>query len=413
MDYLNRFSTPLGIVLAVLLLSVPAGMALGEGQKEAEEVTASSQWGGEDLQDLQRWADVYTEQTGVEVSFRSAGEEQFRSTIPLAFESDRAPTDVLAHPWIQLTQRFAREGHLEPLGGLIDEEHFSQSALGYATVNDTIYAVPFRVALKPGFFYKQSFFEEHGLEEPQTYDEFLALLDELQGMENLEVPIASGNGDGWPLTDVTEGFLIGLGGVDLFRGIIDGSVNFTDQAVVDVMEEIARLIEEGYFSEARQWQAQAEALWNENAGIYWNHNTIQHGGFAENPDEVGFFPFPGTNGVTAAINYASVPTYADNLEGARAFVEWIASREGQRSFSEIRGELSARTDVPADVLPSYIRDQQALVQDLQLLPDLDDFIGGEFLEAFRDQLKLLWSEPGRLNEVLNNLAEVAPAASGN
>ncbi len=412
-----RFSNHLRLLgpvvgLALLLSFLPAAQLYARGVPE-EEVTVSTQWGGDDLEDLQEWSLFYTEESGVEISFRSAGEEEFRSTIPLGFEAGQSATDILAHPWIELHERFAREGHLLALDDLIDEDQFSEAVLEPVRVDGSIYAIPYRIALKPGFFYKQSFFAEHGLEVPETYDEFLSLLDEIREIPGIEHPIGSGNGDGWPLTDVTEGFILGFAGANVFQGLIDGTVSFTDPEVVEVMEEIARLIDEGYFSEAREWQTQAEELWNESYGIYWNHNTIHHGGFADNPDEIGFFPFPDTQGVTAAITYAAIPKYADNLEEAKAFVQWIQSQDGQTRFAEVRGELAARLDVPEETYPAHIADQQFLVEETQLLPDLDDFIGGEFLEAFRDQLKLLWAEPGRLDEVIENLSEVAPAAAGN
>ena len=42
---------------------------------------------------------------------------------------------------------------------------------------------------------------------------------------------------------------------------------------------------------------------------------------------------------------------------------------------------------------------------VELLPDLDDSIGGAFQPAFWDQLKLLWVRPDRLDDVIEVLAE--------
>lgn len=405
-------SAVLLLALALLVLPLSSTFARGAAEPEPERLTVITQWGGEDLEDLQWFLDIYTEETGIEMEAISAGEREFRVTMPLSFEAGEPPADVIFHPWMELHQGYAAAGHMMPLDELLELDQFSESFLDLISVEGTVYGVPLRVGLKPGFFYKRSFFARHGLEEPQTYPEFLELLDTLKEIDGLEAPIASGNGDGWPLTDVTEGFILGLGGTDLFNAIIDGDANFTDPELAEIMEEVARLVAEGYFSPARDWQSQVEELWDENYGLFWSHGVPRLAGFQHDHEEIGFFPFPGTSGITAAFNFMSVPVYTRNEEAARDFVRWVQSAEAQTRLAERRGELVGRLDVPNEAYPEHLRQQQVLLEDYTLLPDLDDIIGGEFLEAFRDQLKLLWSAPDRLADVLEDISDAAPASTG-
>ena len=126
------------------------------------------------------------------------------------------------------------------------------------------------MSLKPGFWYRKSFFQRYGLSEPQTWDEFVQLLEKLKGVQGVKAPIASGDGVGWPLSDVTEAFIIAYAGPDVFKGLIDGSVKFTDPRVVAVFRDrLVPLLKKGYFGEPTEWTAAVQQWWNGEYGIYF------------------------------------------------------------------------------------------------------------------------------------------------
>lgn len=397
----------------LLVLMVVGSLAVVGLSQAQEKVTLKvlTQWAGKDLEQLSELFSIYTAKTGVEVVPMSAGEKEFRMTIPLSFRAGKTPADLFFVPWIELLHRFAREGHLEPVGDLIDPEMFPPSFIDLVSVDGVIYAVPLRIGLKPGFAYKKSFFEKHGLVPPRSYWEFKALLRDISKIPGIEAAIASGDGDGWPLTDVTEGFIMGLGGPDMFKAIIEGEKNFTDPDVRGIMEEIRSLIADGYFGPLDEWRAQVIKLWDEKYGIFWTHVLPAISPFAEHPEEIGLFTFPGTKGLTAAFNFVFIPKYTEKKEAAEDFLRWLGTKEAQTEFARIRGELAARLDVPLEVYSPVLRWEAGLLAKYELLPDMDDIIGGEFLEAFRDQLKLLWTRPEELDDVLEYIASKAPAAT--
>ncbi|TKX51878.1 extracellular solute-binding protein, partial [Halorubrum sp. SP3] len=96
-------------------------------------------------------------------------------------------------------------GHLAPVGDAWNADDFAVDP-SRVTVDGDVYAAPFKMDLKPGFWYRKSFFDEHGLSEPESWDEFMTLLDDIAAIDGVDAPIASGNGTGWPLSDITEGF---------------------------------------------------------------------------------------------------------------------------------------------------------------------------------------------------------------
>ncbi|MCD6189696.1 MAG: ABC transporter substrate-binding protein, partial [Thermococcus sp.] len=50
-----------------------------------------------------------------------------------------------------------------------------------------------------------------------------------------------------------------------------------------------------------------------------------------------------------------------------------------------------------------MKDVAKVVANVESAPDLDDSVGGEWQKTFWDQLKLLWVQPDRLDDVLSTL----------
>lgn len=405
---MNLKSSVAALTVVLVLFFLLSGFATDSHSQEKASLTVITQWKGEDAADLGKFVKIYEEKTGVQMKVISAG-EKLRTKLPLAFEAERAPADLIFIPWIALSKRFAREGHLEPVGPLFNHESF-KPLMDMVSIDDFVFGVPLKVSVKPGFAYKKSFFEKHDLAPPETYKEFKKLLREINQISGIESVIASGDTDGWPLTDVVEGFIIGLGGVDLFQDIIAGKKNFTSPEVREIMEEFTSLLK--YFSEPGEIRHQIKKLWEEKYALFWSHKVPFAGKFEEHPEEVGYFPVPGTEGLTGAPSYMMIPKYLEprKKEAAKDFLRWMGTKEAQTKFVEIRHQLAGHQGVPPEVYGPVMTQIQALLKPRTLLPDMDDIIGGEFLEAFRQQLKLLWASPGELESVLETLAKVAPAA---
>ncbi len=402
-------------LLITALLILISSSSWSRGQEEATKpltLNLMTHWGAQDLPILEKLFSIYEKKTGVKVVPISAGEKDFRTALSLTLNAQRTPCDVYFITWMGLNNELAQQGHLIPVGDLIDIDKFPKSFLDVVTVNGNIYSVPLNIGIKPGFGYKKSFFEKNGLRPPTTYDEFLELVAKLDKIPGIEAAIGSGND--WTLTDVTEGFILGFGGVEMFKGIIDGKKNFTDPDVRQVMESVRDLLEKGYFTEPGEWRAMLGKLWDEEIGIFWSHLLMRHPGFEKNPEEIGYFVFPGTNAVTAAFRFVSVPKYVEpaRMEAAKDLVKWLGTKEAQIEFISLRQELVPRLDIPLEAYPSslpHLRWQAQLLKDFELLPDLDDVIGGEFAETFRDQLSLLWVKPGELDTIIDSIASKAPA----
>ncbi|MBE9593067.1 MAG: extracellular solute-binding protein, partial [Proteobacteria bacterium] len=138
------------------------------------------------------------------------------------------------------------------LSDVINEGEFVPGTL-VSKVDGKLLAGTFTGKIKPGFWYSKSFFGKYGLTVPQTWDELVTLLQKIKMVPGIEAPIASGNGTGWPLSDVTEHFLISFGGPALQKDLIAGNVKWESNIVKGIFEKLVFLLKSEYFSEPAEW----------------------------------------------------------------------------------------------------------------------------------------------------------------
>lgn len=419
MEFIEKKGVGRSQFAAVVIVALLVGVGIGWVVKptppsqapERATLTVMSLWSGSEEESFKVVLTAFTDKTGIQVRHIPQTTEGLLVGVPTALLAQRTPADVVLAPWTSWIKDLAREGHLTVVTDSIARDDYSASHLDEVSVDGVIYAAPFKMAGKPGFWYKKSFFNKHGLSEPTTYEEFKTLLAKLKEIQGLEAPIASGDGVGWPLSDTTEAFIIGLGGAQLQLDLIAGRKSWTDPEVRRVLQELTALIRAGYFSTPDDWTSQVTKWWNERYGIYFMGDWIA--GMKEqgvNPDDIDFFPFPGTNGVAGAIDYAFVPKYTGVPDQARELIRFLAAAEAQSIWAERGGYLAPNLKVDLNLYTPISRSVVEFLGSVRVVPDLDDAIGGEFQTTFWDQLKLLWVNPDTLSQVLTAIQAKAPKA---
>lgn len=398
----------IGIILAVVVVVAVVLVIVFRPPAELEEpeLTVYTLWTPEaERQAFDAVLAAFTEQSGIAVRHTPVDTETMQVTFPTAFAAGTSPADVILAPfpaWI-----VDLRAHLLPVDELLDEAEFAAVHLDPVRAAGQLYGVPFKMAGKPGFWYKPSFFAAHNLTPPDTYAEFIDLLAALDDISGSEAAVASGNGVGWPLSDQVEGFIIGLGGYQLQLDLIEGTVAWTDDAVkAGVFGPLVDLLEAGYFSVPGEWGAQVTQLDNEVYGIMWMGDWIV--GMVEDSEDIAFFPFPQTDGVVGAIDYAIVAAYTDWPEEAQQLVSFLATGEAQEIWAGIGGYLAPNAEVPLTIYPPAAQSVAEFMLTVTVVPDLDDTIGGAFQITFWDQLKLLWVAPDQVDDVLEEIQEQAP-----
>ncbi|MEM0093846.1 MAG: ABC transporter substrate-binding protein [Thermofilum sp.] len=344
----------------------------------------------------------------VEIEYRTMRAEDVAAIMPVQFAAGLTPGDVI-FGWAWFIAKMGKEGHLVDLTGVINEKEYVPGIVDAVKADGRVWGAPFTMWLKPGFWYRKSFFEKNGLSEPKSYSEFLALLSKIKGIPGVKNPIATGDGVGWPMSDVTEHFIIAYGGPQVQLDLITGKVRFTDPVVRSVfVDKLVPLLRERFFSEPIEWTTAIPKWWAGEYGLYFMGTWIT--GMVDDPNDLDFFPLPEAKGVVGGADYCFIPKYSKNVEAALDFVKWLAT-EGQGVHASVpSGKVPTWTKIPVERLWKPMQSVYTKIagRGLAILPDLDDSIGGDWQKLFWDQLKLLWVDPGRVDAVLSTLERAQP-----
>lgn len=366
----------------------------------AEPLVVIGPWAGAEAEPFVAVLGEFQARTGIPVEYRVMRAEDLAIVLPPLFVAGLTPGDLIFTAWGWWVKEFAAH--------LVD---FSPEIAGIPFITEPIVVegravgVPYVTWVKPGFWYRKSFFAAHGLTVPGSWEEFLALLEKIQAIPGVEAAAASGDGVGWPLSDMTEHFLLTFGGLDLFMGLIEGKVKWESPEVRAIFENyLVPFL--AYASDPIEWTAALDMWWDGKYGVYFMGNWIT--GMVEDPGDLGVFTLPGCKAVVGGTDYMFVPKYSKRIDDARKLLAFLVSVEGVALRVSKGGKLSMRADVGPEHYPPAEAALAAALAGVVLAPDMDDTIGGDWQLTFWDQLKLLWVKPEALDEVLRTLDAVYP-----
>ena len=387
----------IAILLALAICSLPGAAA-------EKTLTVIGGWSGPEMETFMPVLQAFQKQTGIRVNYQIYRAEDLAVLLPAQFNAKTAPADVIfMWPWFVLKQ--AQSGHVLDMTGYLKESDFIPGALDALQSGGKLWGGVYTGKVKPGFWYRKSFFTKHGLTVPKTWDEFMQLCAKVQKISGVKAPIASGNGVGWPLSDITEHFIASYAGPEVTHALINRKIAWTDPVVRSVFtDKLVPMLKAGYFSEPIEWTMAADLWWRGTYGMFFMGSWIT--GMVDDPNDLGVFPLPGCQAIVFAADSAFAPAYTKYPAEARQLLAFLSTK-GQEVQVTAGGHLATYKNVPLNTYPAVDRNVASLLTGTVALPDLDDTIGGEWQPAFWDQLKLLWVSPNRVNEVLDTLQRKA------
>lgn len=265
---------------------------------------------------------------------------------------------------------------------------------------DELYAFPHTVNAN-GVIYNKSKFEELELEIPKTWDEFIALLEEIKGKG--ETPLYSTYGESWTILPPLNTIASNIHGMDFFDELSEGNTSFTETygEVAEKLEELLQYTNNDVFGQ--DYNIGNNAFANGESVMYmqgvWALGPI----LEANPElELGVFPMPATNEHNSIISGVDVALAIGedtaHPEEARLFVEFLLRPENiefyletQRMFSAVEG---AEQNDPA------LEDLQSIFAEGDVLPFSDHYYPQGFSVDVMFQNYLLG---GSLEELLEEL----------
>jgi alpha-glucoside transport system substrate-binding protein len=297
-----------------------------------------------------------------DISVSEEGSNDFESLARTRIGAGNAP-DIILHPQPGLLEDFYNQGVVVPLDGLFDPADFDgqlvDGLLDLSDFDGSTYAFPMRLSLKSLVWYNPATFDANGYSIPETWDDMLALSDQMvgDGIAPWCIGIESGDATGWVATDWVEDILLRTIGPDAYDDWIAGELAFSSDEVSGAIEEYMVPIwtNDDYVFGGQQ-QIARENFGSSVTGILGDdpecglhrQATFIEGFILENaPDaEFGtdydfFYLPPIDDGIGRPTmgggDFAAL--YTDN-GAAATFIDWLANPEAGEAWAERGGFLS-------------------------------------------------------------------------
>jgi raffinose/stachyose/melibiose transport system substrate-binding protein len=271
----------------------------------------------------------------INVEFQPTAPAEYNGVLNTKLEAGTAGDLITCRPFDASLDIF-QQGHLAPLNDLPGMENFSDVAQSAWQTDDgaTVFCVPMASVIH-GFMYNVDIFNELGLEEPETVDEFMAVLQAIAD-DGRYAPLAMGTADQWEAA--TMGFQ-NIGptyweGEEGRLALISGDAKYTDQPYVATWAALASwrpYLPAGY--EAVKYP-DAQSLFTLGQAAIYPTGSWEISVFEPMADfEMGAFPPP----VVQAGDTCYISDHTDialgmnantpNPEAARTFLQWMTSQE--------------------------------------------------------------------------------------
>lgn len=357
----------------------PAGSFLEQakaGDFTGSTVTVFGKWTEGEGEAFVAALEPFETATGIDVQYE--GSSEFETLITVRVEGGNAP-DIAGFPQPGLLAEFVRGGHVPDHANLVDvdllNEQYSPAWIDLATVDGQLSGVFYRASTKSIVWYPVEAFAEAGYTIPTTWDELIALSDQIvaDGGTPWCVSMEHGGVTGWVATDWVEDVLLRTAEPEIYDQWVNHEIPFNHPAV----QNAAEIVGEIWFNEEYVyggttgiltiWVGDTQTPMFDEAGPQcWMHRQA---GWI--PD---FWPEGKVAGVDSSFFYLPPidPAFGNPVLGGgdvfaafndrpetAALLQYLASAEGAEVWVKAGGFISPNRDVPAEWYGNYVDQAQA------------------------------------------------------
>jgi alpha-glucoside transport system substrate-binding protein len=186
---------------------------------------------------------AFEDGTGIDIEHEPSAD--FETQLKVRADGGNAP-DLAFIPQPGLLGTLAAKGQLKPLESLKADVEANNVAgwVDLGSYEGTFYAPPFGTNVKSFVWYSPSAFAEKGYEIPTTWDEMIALSDEIaaDGGTAWCAGIESGTATGWTMTDWMEDAVLRFAGAETYDKWVSHEIPFNDPAILAAAQKVQDLI---------------------------------------------------------------------------------------------------------------------------------------------------------------------------
>ncbi|HEY8547602.1 MAG TPA: ABC transporter substrate-binding protein, partial [Acidimicrobiales bacterium] len=262
----RRWRAAFALGLSLTMLAATA-CADDSDDDEASDETSTEEGGDDTGSDVERLEDVGTvnvlnamepeeaeaiqavmdETIDADYSVEIEASGQFEEQYPIRAEGETLDIALVPQPGGVIAQ--AEAGtimSLEDLGFDIGEleELFGEYYVGLTEYEGEHWGLPTNINLKSMIWYPKAAFDEAGYEVPETWDDLIALSEQIvaDGSTPWCVGFESGGASGWPATDWMEDIMLRTAGTDVYDQWVAHEIPFDDPAVVTAAERMGEIM---------------------------------------------------------------------------------------------------------------------------------------------------------------------------
>ena len=402
----------------------------GEGEKFTGSVTVLSLWGGSERDAFQKVLNGFTQKTGIKTKYEQA--EDFETVIRTRLAAGNPPM-VAIIPRPGPMQDWALAGDLqtfEDVGVDMDalKENYSQAWIDLGTVEDGLYGIPVKANSKSVVWYKPNSFKQLGVEPPTDWQGLLDITEKYKAQG--KKPWAVGAGDSWTLTDWFEILYLRTAGPEKYSQLFGGELEFTDQSVVDAMNEMLKVLNDENLvggvegALGTKFVSDIGQVFGENAKgeLYYEGGFV--GGIAlgdVNPKlkpgtDIDFFQFPAVNEEfgNALLGAGDLVVAFESNDGVRQLIDYLVGTDAAETWAGTGAIVSPNKSASTDVYPNDLSKKEAeqLAGAEEFRFDGSDLMPGALAEDWGALLQNVIKNPDDMQSQLEEFESAAAAEFG-
>jgi alpha-glucoside transport system substrate-binding protein len=357
------------------------------GEFEGTTVEVWAQWLPESSEaaNFSYTLEPFTEATGITVNFQPTPD--YETALQVAVDGGNAP-DLAQIAQPGKMHQYAEAGSLIPLDFMNASDKLASEMVPafyeLGQYNGTLYGVYYKADVKSIVWYPVQAFADAGYEVPTTWEELIALSDQIIADGNGNpwcISIESQEADGWVATDWMEDILLRTASPEIYDQWIAHEIPFNHPEVLEAADYMSQIwftpdyayggntyinatwigeTQDPMFAEGGpQCWMQKQAAW---IGGFWGPNRDA---LAADPNlpadqwpikpetDVSFFYFPQIEEEfgTPVLGAADMFVMFNDRPEVRALLEWLATPEAAAGWIERGGFLSTLNTVSPD---SYV-----------------------------------------------------------
>lgn len=383
------------VLLAILALIAAACGGGGDAEEDAGGGEGGGEEGGGEVSGSATLLTAFTEDQDIEgvenliaafneqypdAEISHEGSPSFEEQALTQVEGG-SPPEMMFIPQPGLLKDFYDRGAALPMDFLDTEaieEEYVPGLLQAGTLEDQLVGLPVRLSVKSLVWYRTDVFQENGYEIPETWEDMVALTDQIRSDIGGEggapwcIGIENATATGWTLTDWIEDAMLRLHGGDVYDEWVGHDVEFTSPEVTEAFEQVADLwFTEGNVLGGRQnivqtsFSAAPEPMFEEPpACLLHRQASFVQGSFPEDMEygtNYDFFilpPIEGGTGENPMLTAGDLLAIFEDNALTQAFAEFAATAEGQEAWAQAGSMLCASSNCSPDVYPDEATTKQ-------------------------------------------------------